>query len=165
MGELALLVISHLSCGVMDEGDIPFPPHPFSPVAGGKLGPEVINQGQLARPLPSCSTQECFPCTLPGQHRRADPGVRGTSVPAPRYEHGRAGPATCMLCSDMAKEKCTPSNPLPTTAGRRAGPNVIRVKCLVLLPTAALLRAGPVPLLRSGLWVCVRVPVSWPPRA
>lgn len=48
------------------------------------------------------------------------------------HEHERTDPATCLLCSHKGKERCAPPPPLSPTAGRRAGPEVIRAGELAL---------------------------------
>ena len=66
----------------MFRGDTPHCPLP--PPAVSKAVYWVMGLGELALLLTSCTTQESRPCTLPGQHSRADPGDRGTGEPALR---------------------------------------------------------------------------------
>lgn len=51
------------------------PPHHL---AGRKAGPGVISPGKLILLLTGCNTRDRGPCTLPGQHNRADPIGVGT---------------------------------------------------------------------------------------
>ena len=53
-------------------------------LAGVKAGPGVTRVRELALPHTSCSTRESGPCTLPGQHTRADPAVWVRDDPALR---------------------------------------------------------------------------------
>lgn len=62
--------------GGTDVDVLPSSPHP-SP-----LTPPLLRQsGKLTS---ESSEWESGPCTLPGQHSRADPGVEGPDEPAPR---------------------------------------------------------------------------------
>lgn len=56
-----------LLCGGMGEGEMPYPPHPLPPAAGGRTGLGVMKAGELPCPsLAGCSTQETGPHTSPG---------------------------------------------------------------------------------------------------
>lgn len=72
--------ISTLKCQVvaeMRESCLP-PPSPSSLFAGGRAGLEIVRVGELVLPLAGCCTLKSKPCTLTGQHIRADPDGEGT---------------------------------------------------------------------------------------
>lgn len=92
--------------------------YPLQSTAGRR---DVINVGELSLPLTYCSTQERGSCTSPGNHSRADPGGRGTGEPCLRCEHGRAGPATCLLCDSRDEEICPFSPPLESRPAPHLG--------------------------------------------
>lgn len=59
-------------------------PHPLPPMAGKRAGLGITRGRELALPLNSCSTWESRPCTLSGQHTRANSVVGSTDVHALR---------------------------------------------------------------------------------
>lgn len=50
---------------------------PLPPVVDERAGPSIMESGELALALTSCSIQRNGPCTVLEQHSRAGPGGRG----------------------------------------------------------------------------------------
>lgn len=65
--KLALPLISHPVAWTKKRYSRPLPLHRSPPVAGGRLDPGAIREGELALPLITCSTRENRPCTSLGQ--------------------------------------------------------------------------------------------------
>lgn len=70
--------ITSLSHGSMSKGEMP---------------PLTLQQmRELTLPLPSCSTQEGWPCTSPGQHNKID-CIDGVQMsPVLKHDHGSSNP-------------------------------------------------------------------------
>ena len=62
--------------------EIPSPPSPLPPVAGGRADPEVLRVEDLVLPLTGY-TQENMSCTSPRQHSRAGFGSVGAGELTP----------------------------------------------------------------------------------
>lgn len=65
-------------------------------------------------PLTICSSWESWPCTVPGQHSRADPGNRDADELTPRVCGLESCSAMCLLCSGMDVDMMSyPPGPSP----------------------------------------------------
>lgn len=124
-------------------------PLPLTTCSRQETWPWVVRAGELALFFTSCSTHENGPCSLPGQHSRAD--LRSRAL-ASQGECGRVVPTTCLLRGDMGEGEIVPLTPCHL---QQAGELAIRLSeqesclCLSLLQHSALERSGPEPCLSS----------------
>lgn len=111
MGDLAL------PCGGVDEGEIPSSLSYLITFSRQRPHPPVMGADEVPLLPTCCSPPHPGPCALPGEQNKA----LEMWVSQPQgLEHGRAGPKTCLLCSDMGEGEVSNLSPLANNCGQES---------------------------------------------
>lgn len=94
-------------------GEEKMPPHPLSPTCRQESWSRVMTVEELILLLNSCSTQKNGPCTLPGQHNRADSVGRDADKPTPHTCMGDLALSLNCHTMEWARKGCLASSSAP----------------------------------------------------